>query len=354
MTYLQVRRAALIVGAFMALCCNAGPALAWDRGVVQEFAVLPQGATGPEGIAVASDGQVFVGTFGFTTTGPVAGPGKIFVFDDNGRLLRTLTVGGSTAQLLGLGFNPNMSHVLLAVDFGAGNVRQVDPQSGASSVCITIPAPPAGVTAGLNALAFDSAGNTYISDSFQGIIFKKTGAGCGAAVAWVTSPLLQTTGVPPFGANGLQFNKAGNALLVANTGSDQIIRIPVTAGTPGTPAIYVNSINGADGLVIDRDDNIWVAANQSDEIVVLDPSGKAIAKLGDFDGLSKDGVPRGLLFPASPAFSRDRQWLYVTNLALDIRLFGLAQSPVSQWIAEVKRFTVSKIRARIPPLRERD
>jgi sugar lactone lactonase YvrE len=333
-------------------CQNTGPALAWERGETHTFAVLPQGATGPEGIAVAQDGKVYVGTFGFTTTGSVAGPRKIYVFDDNGRLLRTLTVGGSTTQLLGLGFNPNMN-ALLAVDFGAGNVRSVDPQSGASAVCITIP-PPGPGGAGLNALAFDSAGNTYVSDSFQGIIFKKTGSGCGAAAAWVTSPLLQTSGVPPFGANGLSFNKAGNALLVANTGSDQIIRIPVTAGTPGTPAVYVNSINGADGLVIDRDDNIWVAANQSDEIVVLDPSGKAIAKLGDFAGVSKSGVPRGLLFPASPAFSRDRQWLYVTNLALDIRLFGLAQSPVSQWVAKVKRYTVSKIRARIPPLHDKD
>ena len=160
--------------------------------------------------------------------------------------------------------------------------------------------------------------------------------------------------MPPFGANGLKFTRSGNALMVANTGNDQIIRIPVSGGVPGTPAVFVNSINGADGLAIDRDDNIWVAANQSDEIVVLDPSGKAIAKLGDFDGLTKDGVPRGLLFPADPVFSKDREWLYVTNLALDIRLFGLAQSDVSQWVAKAKRYTVSKIRARIPSLKDKD
>ena len=349
----HVRRAALIGSALMALGFGAAPASAWDRGNVETFAVLPQGATGPEGIAIGHDGKVYVGTFGFTTTGPVAGPGKIYVFNDDGRLLRTLSVAGSTAQLLGMDFHPNMMNTLLVIDFGAGNVRSVDPNTGTSSVCITIP-PPGPSGAGLNELTFDKAGNTYISDSFQGIIFKKTGPGCGAAVPWVTSPLLQTTGVPPFGANGLSFNKAGDALFVANTGNDQIIRIPVTGGTPGTPAVYVNSINGADGLIIDRDDNIWVAANQSDEIVVLDPSGKAIAKLGDFEGVSKSGVPRGLLFPASAAFSKDRQWLYVTNLALDIRLFGLAQSDVSQYVAEVKRYTVSKLRARIPPLRDRD
>ncbi len=29
-------------------------------------------------------------------------------------------------------------------------------------------------------------------------------------------------------------------------------------------------------------------------------------ELGDFDGISKDGTPRGLLFPTSPAFS----WIF--------------------------------------------
>src|SRR5262249_57535912 len=106
---------------------------------------------------------------------------------------------------------------------------------------------------------------------------------------------------------------------------------------------------GGDVVSMHKDDNIWVGANQGDEIVVVYPTGKAIAKLGDFNGLTKDGVARGLLFPASPVFSRDKQVLYVTNLALDIRLFGLAQSADSQWTAQVKRYSVSKLKARIPP-----
>ena len=60
------------------------------------------------------------------------------------------------------------------------------------------------------------------------------------------------------------------------------------------------------------------------------------------------GTPEGFLFPATPAFSRHQDFLYVTNLALDIRLFGLAQAVDSQWTAQVKRYTISKIRARIP------
>jgi hypothetical protein len=53
----------------------AGNAAAWDRGNVETFAILPDGATGPEWIAVGPDGNVYVTTFGFNSTGPVAGSG---------------------------------------------------------------------------------------------------------------------------------------------------------------------------------------------------------------------------------------------------------------------------------------
>ena len=131
-------------------------------------------------------------------------------------------------------------------------------------------------------MTFDKAGNVYVSDSAQGIIWK-TGPAGGAGTAWVTDPLLTTTGVPPFGANGLQFNNEETALFVANTGNDTVVQIPVSSGTPGAPAVFVNSINGADGLAIDRNDNLWVCANQNDEIVVVSPTGKLLARLGDFN-----------------------------------------------------------------------
>src|SRR5262249_41090641 len=209
---------------------------------------------------------------------------------------------------------------------------------------------------GLNAMTFDSAGNVYVSDSFQGAIWKVPATGTGAApqtIPWVQDPLLKTTGDPPFGANGLGFNKAQNILFVANTGNDTIVQIPVSGGTAGTPAIFVNSINGADGLVIDRDDNLWGAAHHSDQIVVGDKTGKVIAKLGDFEGLVNDGTPKGLLFPASPAFSRDRKTLYVTNLALDLRVATKNLDNVaidSAWTAEVKHWTVSKIHTQFQAL----
>src|SRR5437899_2791068 len=107
----------------------------------------------------------------------------------------------------------------------------------------------------LTAHAWDR-GDVYISDSFQGIIWK-TGPGGGAGTMWASSPLLTTTGVPGFGANGVAFNNAQTFLFVANTGNDTIVKIPVNNGSAGKPAVFVNSINGADGLFIDEHDNIW-------------------------------------------------------------------------------------------------
>ena len=326
-------------------CCQT-PAHALDRGDTDVFAILPDGASGPEGFAVAPNGDVYVTTFGFSSSGAVGGLGQLYVFDHDGQLIRRKSVAGSTSHLLGIGFHPT-THALLVIDFGAAKVLKVNPTTGASTVFMTVTTPPG--STGLNALTFDSSGNVYVSDSFNGIIWK-TGSGGGVATAWVTDPLLTTTGVPPFGANGLGFNKAGNALFVANTGNDTIVKIPVIAGTPGTAAVFVNSINGADGVVLDSHDNLWVAANQADEIVVVDPTGKAIAKLGDFNGLDRAGVPHGLIFPASPDFSKDGQFLYISNLTLDLRLIGLPQSVDSQWASKVKHYTISRIRAVIPKL----
>jgi streptogramin lyase len=318
------------------------PAGAWNRGAVQTFAVLPAGVPMVEGLTVGPDGNVYVATFNPTGSGPA----QLLVFNPQGHLLKQVAIQGSSSAMLGLGFRPG-TDTLMVIDFGHGKVLTVDPSTGQASDCVTVTG-----NSGLNAMTFDAAGNIYVSDSFQGIIWKNSNPHsiCGPAMAWVTSDLLlPNSGIPPFGANGLGFNKAGTALFVANTAMDWIVRIPTSNGQAGTPEVFTNSINGADGLILDSNDNLWVAANQADEIVVVDPSGKAIAKLGDFDGV-RGGVTNGLLFPASPAFSKDGQWLYVTNLELDLRTIGLTQSVDSQWAAQVQRHSIAKLGARIPPI----
>src|SRR5262245_8376728 len=138
---------ALTCAALVAALWTVTPAMAWDRGTVQTFAVLPEGAPKVEGLTVGEDGNVYVSTV--DPTNPAGAPSQLFVFDDNGKLLRTMTIGGSSNATLGLGFNP-ITHQLLVIDFGAGKVLNVNPTTGTSSVFMTVTGSP-----GLNALTFD-------------------------------------------------------------------------------------------------------------------------------------------------------------------------------------------------------
>ena len=338
-----MRLAAVLVGVVAASL--ATPAAAWNRSPATQFATLPAKTAHPEGITADASGTLYVADFDVSGNTPV---GNIVVFDRNGRWLRTLQVTNGSALLLGIAFNP-VSGDLLVCDLGNSQVLRVDPQTGASSVFTTIPG-----GGGPNALAFDTAGNVYISDSFQKTIWRAPVGGAANPVPWVVDDLLATDGFPGFGANGIAFNNAQSALFVANTGNDTVVRIPLPSGpsgTPGKPEVFVNSINGADGLIIDANDNVWVAANQADEIVVVNPAGRAIAKLGDFDGIDQQGAPVGLLFPASLVMVGN--FIYVTNLSLDLEhAFKTPPAVDSAWAAKVKRHTIARIHAKVPPIRE--
>jgi len=328
-----------VLAALSALALSPA-APAWERGEATTFARLPAGERNPEGLALDKrTGDVYVANFDFRGTND--GLGHVIVFNKEGKVRRVLSVQHSTPLLLGLDFHPGPTNALLVIDFGAQQVLNVDRRTGASTVFTKLDS-----AAGPNALTFDKAGNVYISDSFQGIIWRTPPTG-GAATQFASSPLLTTTGKPPFGANGMAFNHDFSFMFVANTGNDTILKIPAS----GAPVVeFTNSINGADGVAIDEQDNIWVCANQSDEIVVVDKTGKAIAKLGDFDGIGGRGEPRGFLFPASLVFSGE--FVLVTNLSLDTTGFGF-QTVDTQWTQQVKTFTVAKIKRRIPNLPDR-
>jgi sugar lactone lactonase YvrE len=327
------------------------PVGAWDRGDVGVLAVLPEVSPGVsssvEGLTVGPDGNIYVPSFGFNSTGAITGNAVLFVFQPDGQLVRQVRIAHSSPHMLGLAFNP-VTGDLLICDFGAGVVLNVNPVTGGSSVFMTPTLP----NPGLNALTFDAQGNVYVSDSFNGVIWK-TGPNGGAPTQWSNDPLLGPGQglTPPFGANGVEFNNEGTIMFVANTATHQIIQIPVNAdGSAGRASIFITGINGPDGIAVDTHDNLWVCANQEDEMVVVDPKGKVIAKLGDFNGITEDGEVRGLLFPASPAFSRDGKTLYVSNLTLFLPFAGAQAAIDSAWTLEVKRYTVAKIHVELPPL----
>ena len=364
--------AALAIPLFFSIGMTAGPVLAdgnsnrlfIDRDV-DTFAVLPDGVRFPEGItANPANGDIYVGTF------DGGAPNKLLRYNRHGQLVAQLDFGKEA--LLGLAFDPvqNMVYICNAralVDPSATPARSkiqrvpaafnstTKPEDVADIPLIGAPADRVegnpdgssdtikfgfgGTRAAPNALEFDKDGNLFVSDSFQGAIFEikkvRTCAKSCVVDKFAQDPLLATPGFPPFGANGLAFNKDESALFIANTGDDRVLKLEMLSGTRKI-TVFSESLNGADGLVFDDKGLLWVATNQADEVVALNANGRVVAKLGEFRGIKRNGTPDGLLFPASPVIVGDE--IFVTNLA--IPLGSSADEPE----ADVTRWTVSRMK----------
>ena len=329
-----------------------------NRDVVRKFATLRDGVRFPEGItANPANGDIYVSTFDYQ-----GNPNKLLRYSRDGRLLAEKDFGAT--PLLGLAFDSAQQKVYIAAvgDFsGTGSrIQRIAANFDAStpaediSVIPGIGAPafrvvdnPDGsndtITFGTgarvpNALALGGDGKLYVSDSFQGAIFRIDNPGtCTPPTPCISTlvhdPLLATAGFPPFGANGLAFNADGSALFVANTGDDRVLKADMTTQVV---SVFAESINGADGIAFDGDGRLWVCANQNDEIVAVNANGRVIARLGQFVGIGHDGAPIGLLFPASIVIVGNE--MFVTNLAL--ALDGVSGNEAEE---EVTRWTVSRI-----------
>ncbi|HEU4384311.1 MAG TPA: SMP-30/gluconolactonase/LRE family protein [Anaeromyxobacteraceae bacterium] len=259
-----------------------------------------------EGVAVDPQGNVYASSFAFAPTA------WICVLDRFGGLTGRLAVAAGpagVASLLGMLFVP--SEGLYVTDFadgmpGHGRLLLVDVATGASEVVAS------GFTAP-NALARDAWKRIYVSDSFEGRIYR-VDRRRGEVLGWAESPLLRTTGQPPFGANGLAFDRASRFLYVANTGDSAVLRIPVQrSGAAGPVETFAQGgqqtglLWGADGIQFDVRGNLWVCANQANEIQVLSPAGALLARIAGQGDAAFD-------FPASLVF-KGRE-LFVVNLSL--------------------------------------
>ena len=324
-----------------------------DRNV-HTFAVLPDGVRFPEGItANPANGDIYVGTF------DGGAQNKLLRYNRHGRLVGQHDLG--ITPLLGLEFDRGKVYFAAVGDFvgGASRIQRIAANLDAATLrdVATIPAigAPMPRTEGNpdgsadtttfgsgarvpNAMTFDSHGNLYVSDSFQGAVFKIANPDAcapGCSVQTLSHDAkLATAGFPPFGANGLALNKDESALFVANTGDDRVLRIDMATLEV---TVFAESINGADGIAFDKQGTLWVAANQADEVVGLDANGRIVARLGEFRGMRRDGTPDGLLFPASPVIHGDE--IFVTNLALPLN--GVAGDEPEE---DVTRWTVSRMK----------
>jgi DNA-binding beta-propeller fold protein YncE len=324
----------------------AADKLVINRNAPNEFATLPEGVRYPEGItANPATGDIFVATFDF---GPNLN--KLLRFAKNGHLSAVRDFGG--APILGLGFDAARGKVYI-LNMGASKVQRIGAffdattpvEDVATIPSVGAPAPrvsgnPDGssdtITFGSNgfpapnAMAFDRNGNLYVSDSFQGAIFRIDNAAACATPCAVNlvshDALLATAGFPPFGANGLALDADETFLYIGNTGDSRVLRMNLATKAV---SVFAESLHGADGLVFDGDGRLWVCVNQNDEVVALSETGRVVARLGEFQGVRKDGTPGGLLFPASAVIVDG--WMYVTNLALPLTGGDEPESDVMRW-----------------------
>jgi DNA-binding beta-propeller fold protein YncE len=323
-----------------------------DHDAATRFATLPDGVRFPEGLAGnPATGDIFVATFDFNQ------PNKVLRFDRHGQLRAIKDFGGT--PLLGLAFDTANRKVYI-LNFGASKLQRLpadfnattpvedvavfppigapgqrsaaNPDGSADTIIFgssSFPAP--------NAMTFTRSGSAYISDSFQGAIYRIDNVATCKSPCFVSvvshDPQLATAGFPPFGANGLALDADETALFIANTGDNRVLHLDLRTGEIVS---FAESVHGADGVVADGTGRLWVAANQGDQIIGLNENGRVIARLGEFKGIARDGAPIGLLFPASPIILGE--WMYVTNLAL-----ALTGNP-NEWEADVRRWTIARVK----------
>ena len=176
--------------------------------------------------------------------------------------------------------------------------------------------------------------------------------------------------VPPFGANGVEFNNEYTEMYVANTAYHSIVEVPVSLNLDGSvalagpAAVLTTDINAADGIAVDRHDNLWGVANQQDEIDVVDPNAidaqgdvlsKVVARRGDFEGLAGDGTSWACCSRQVRRSAPTERFLMFSNLALYLPYAGVPQPAIDlPWTLQVKHYTIAAIRAVIPPFPDRD
>jgi sugar lactone lactonase YvrE len=201
-------------------------------------------------------------------------------------------------------------------------------------------------TPGANGVAFDEDGNLYVSDggTGQGRVFRVGPSGGAATVLFRVQPMTNALGVGrqnvslpggPQGivANGLAFDRNDN-LYVADTARGALWRVEL--GNRGTlrtrtgcdttfpqdmlclEVLFVQhlALEGADGIALDRNGNVWVDANERNAIALVD-------RRGEVSDFFRNPVVAGrrsagpLEFPTSPVLAGRK--LYTTSSDLNRR-----------------------------------
>jgi len=312
-------------------------AYAGQYGDIETFAAVPSAPGFPEGISVQGN-RVYVS--GPATAGTAGtGPSQVLVYKSNtGQLESTITVAGEntafehalscnavdrkqrlytlTAQL----FAPPTERkgILRFTKKGKSYLQETYADAFPNlPTCAFGPDFP-GSCSLPNDLAFADDGNLYVSDSFQGVIWRVPPGG-GLAQVWLQSPLLSGGGQFPIGVNGIRLDPSRQHVYfsvtfsAANPGVGAIYRVPLVAEPDAADIELVHEYaqgEAPDGFAFGRSGNLYVALAAANQISVLAPDGSELSRIASQGG---DDIP--LDAPANIAFDNARRSLLVTNHA---------------------------------------
>lgn len=298
-------------------------AVAEDRpvGSSEVFAATPVSGF-PEGIAIRGNRVYVAGpaTFGLNTVPAV------LAYDLKSKALVAqypVTIANPYAgqrALSCIAFGPDGK--LYVIEPFVGVVRMHLDKANTQEIYAPFPAPPP--TGALpNDLAFDGAGNLYVTDSFQALVYRIPPGG-GAPAVWFQDPRLAGNPALPFGVNGIRIDKKTSTMYLTVTVradfSGAVLRLPVVEA-PAASDLSVFHVFGAaggpqapDGLALAKSGHVYVALAGTHQVAVLDKNGTEIAR---FSGPAQG--PSGTFLPwANPAnivFNDVAGTILVTNHA---------------------------------------
>lgn len=176
-------------------------------------------------------------------------------------------------------------------------------------------------TEGANGIDFDKNGNLYVSGGRNGRIYR-TGPEGGKAQVFAQIP--PHTRVLPDGkseqtitANGIVFDNARTTLYITDTARGAIWKLAVD-GKAAQPALLTQSIllEGADGPSFDPQGNLWVAANERNAVVLVQPDGR-VFEVHKNDSKGPLEFPTAVVFVDATAYVSNFDTPRRDNLAAD-------------------------------------
>lgn len=298
------RLAAVLVPAVAAVLALAASPVsrAAEYGEVSVLAQVPIPNGFPEGIAVRGDRFYVAGpaTLGTALNGR---PSRVFEYDvSSGALLRTLVTEGETV------FGAEHANSCLTFD-GGGRLYVLNNQLGTFRLdlqtavqqaytppypnlraCGILSGPPCSPTpvnlpALPNDLAFDDAGNLYVSDSLQATIWRVP-AGGGAPQVWFQDSRLAS---PYVGVNGLRISPDRSRIYFTVTvdllGIGHVYSLPLVPSPQRADLVEFHRYyaGGPDGIAFGASGRLYVvlALPGSNGLSVLNPDGSEFARIGN-------------------------------------------------------------------------